>query len=129
MSKEHPTPWTIVQYGQRYTPEVKRGKRVMTKWIVQDLFALVDRRGVFVAQALDEATAKEICEAVNGREAIEAECKELAHKLEIERYRAEVLRGQLETPHACGSATAGAGNAESTHDGGTDRSTLENNHD
>ncbi len=32
-----------------------------------------------------------------------------------------------ETPHARGSA--GTDNAESTHDGGTDRSTLENNHD
>lgn len=59
MSNEHPTPWSIVQYGQRFTPEVKRGKRVVTKWVAQDLFAIVDRRAVFVAQALDEATAKE----------------------------------------------------------------------
>jgi hypothetical protein len=55
MSARHPTPWTI-QLGDNG----KRGK-ARAEWA-----SILDANGVFVAEGLDESTAKEIVFAVNG---------------------------------------------------------------
>ncbi len=60
MSARHPTPWTI-QLGDNG----RRGKARL-EWA-----AILDANGVFVAEGLDESTAKEIVFAVNREERID----------------------------------------------------------
>ncbi len=56
MSARNPTPWTI-QLGDNG----KRGK-ASAEWA-----SILDAHGVFVAEGLDESTAREIVAAVNAR--------------------------------------------------------------
>lgn len=55
MSARHPTPWTQTDFL------VGKGKKKRVEWS-----SITDARNEFVVESLDEETAQEIVEAVNG---------------------------------------------------------------
>lgn len=59
MSAQHPTPWRAEGRDNG-----KRGR------LRREFWAVLDRNGFFVAEGLDERTAREIVAAVNARAAI-----------------------------------------------------------
>lgn len=71
MSAKNPTPWSIEDDAIRD----KRGKARL-EWA-----NIIDARGVYVAEDLERATAREIAEAVNGREALRDLVRRLADNL------------------------------------------------
>lgn len=118
MSARHPTPWRTE--GQGIHDRLRR-----------EYWAVLDRNGIFVTDALDERTAREVVDAVNGRERLRADLRSLADEFDgyaeedgirapayasLFRSVAERLRGMVEARPA--AAPLGRPATEEEVDGG-----------
>lgn len=120
MSARHPTPWR--------TEGRDNGKRGRQR---REFWAVIDRNEFFVAEGLDERTAREVVDAVNGRERLRADLRSLADEFDgyaeadgirapayasLFRSLAERLRGMVEARPA--AAPLGRPATEEEVDGG-----------
>lgn len=101
MSARHPTPWRAEGKGIR--------DRLRCEY-----WAVLDRNGIFVTDALDETTAREVVDAVNRRTALAAVLLDMAKDCEaawegtplrraLAKYVARLreIAGDDELPTAC----------------------------